>query len=331
MKFLSRLKGERGVWLLITMILIILAVLGIEMAGLKPISLLEAALLAMTPLVLAAVGECVNEKAGVINIGLEGILLITATVGVWGAELFGNGIMGLLVGMVAGALIGFLFGLVSVYGRADQVVAGMGINIFALGFVPYLLMAIWAFPGIHMFSRELMVRPLYTFFGRLSPVTIAAVVLTILAHIFLHKTVLGFRIRAAGEKPEAADVAGVRIDRVRIFTATLGGALCGLGGAFLPLAWFGGVTKEMAAGRGFIALACVVFAGLEPLLALIAAFIFGFTEGFGYAVAVTPGVKEVIPFYFVNMIPYITTLLVVALFIGRRRFPAASGQPYTRE
>ena len=331
MKILSRLKGERGVWLLITMILIILAVLGIEMAGLKPISLLEAALLAMTPLVLAAVGECVNEKAGVINIGLEGILLITATVGVWGAELFGNGIMGLLVGMVAGALIGFLFGLVSVYGRADQVVAGMGINIFALGFVPYLLMAIWAFPGIHMFPRKLMVRPVYTFFGRLSPVTIVAIVLTVLAHIFLHKTVLGFRIRAAGEKPEAADVAGVRIDRVRIFTATLGGALCGLGGAFLPLAWFGGVTKEMAAGRGFIALACVVFAGLEPLLALVAAFIFGFTEGFGYAVAVTPGVKEVIPFYFVNMIPYITTLLVVALFIGRRRFPAASGQPYTRE
>ncbi len=331
MKFLSRLSGERGFWIITVLILIALAVLGIEKAGLKPISLLEAALLAMTPLVLTAVGECINEKAGVVNIGLEGILLITAAVGVWGAELFGNGIMGLLVGMVAGAFIGFLFGLVSVYGRADQVVAGMGINIFALGFVPYLLMAIWAFPGIHMFPRELMVRPIYTFFGRLSPVTVVAIVLTILAHIFLHKTVLGFRIRAAGERPEAADVAGVRIDRVRIFTATLGGALCGLGGAFLPLAWFGGVTKEMAAGRGFIALACVVFAGLEPLLALAAAFIFGFTEGFGYSVAITPGVKEVIPFYFVNMIPYITTLLVVTLFIGRRRFPAASGQPYTRE
>jgi len=331
MKFLSRLKGERGFWFLITLILIVLAVLGIEKAGLKPISLLEAALLAMTPLALTAVGECVNEKAGVVNIGLEGILLITSVVGVWGAELFGNGVMGLVVGMLGGALIGFLFGLASVYGRADQIVAGMGINLFALGFVQYLLMAIWAFPGIHMFPRELMVRPIYTFFGRLSPVTIAAIVLTILAHIFLHKTVLGFRIRAAGEKPEAADVAGVRIDLIRILTATLGGALCGLGGAFMPLAWFGGIVKEISAGRGFIALACVVFAGLEPLLALMAAFIFGFAEGFGYAVAVTPGVKEVIPFYFVNMIPYVTTLLVVALFIGRRRFPAASGQPYTRE
>jgi len=331
MKFLLRLKGERGVWLLVTLILIALAVYGIEKAGLKPISLLESGLLAMTPLALTAVGECVNEKSGVVNIGLEGTLLITAIMGVWGAEFFENGVLGLLVGMVAGAFIGLLFGIVSVYGRADQVVAGMGINIFALGFVPYLLMAIWAFPGIHLFPRELMVRPIYTFFGRLSPVTIVAIIIAVLAHILLHKTVLGFRIRAAGEKPEAADVAGVRVDLVRIFTSALGGALCGIGGAFMPLAWFGGIVKEISAGRGFIALACVVFSGLEPLLALAASFIFGFTEGFAYSVAVTPGVKEAIPFYFVNMIPYIITLLVVTLVIGRRRFPAASGQPYTRE
>jgi len=331
MKFLSRLKGTRVFWLLMALIGIVLAVYGIERAGLKPISLLEAALLAMTPLALTAIGECVNEKAGVVNIGLEGILLITAVMGVWGAELFGNGIMGLLVGMLGGALIGFLFGVVSVYGRADQVVAGMGINLFALGFVPYLLMSIWAFPGIHIFPRELMVGPIFTFFGRLSPVTLVTIAIAVLAHILLHRTVLGFRIRATGEKPEAADVAGVRIDLIRILTATLGGALCGLGGAFMPLAWFGGIVKEISAGRGFIALACVVFAGLEPLLALAAAFIFGFAEGFAYSVAVTPGVKEAIPFYFVNMIPYVTTLLVVALVIGRRKFPAASGRPYTRE
>ncbi|HIC93411.1 MAG TPA: ABC transporter permease [Anaerolineae bacterium] len=331
MNFLSRLRGERTFWFLIALILIVCVVYGIEKAGLKPISLLEAALLAMTPLALTAVGECINEKAGVVNIGLEGILLITAVTGVWGAELFENGVMGLLVGMLAGAIIGFLFGLVSVYGRADQVVAGMGINVFALGFVPYLLMAIWAFPGIHLFPRKLMVRPTYTFFGRLSPVTIAAIASAVLAHLLLHRTVLGFRIRAVGERPEAADVAGVRIDLLRIFTSTLGGALCGLGGAFMPLAWFGGIVKEISAGRGFIALACVVFSGLEPLLALAAAFIFGFAEGFAYSVAVTPGVKEAIPFYFVHMIPYVVTLLVVTLVIGRRRFPAASGRPYARE
>ena len=325
------MNTQKAFWIVAIILVIALAVFGIEKAGLQPISLLEAGLLAMTPLVLTAVGECVNEKAGLVNIGLEGILLIAAVVGVYGAEVMGNGWWGLLFGTLIGAVIGLIFGLISVYGKADQVVAGMGINIFALGLVPFLLMAIWAFPGIHIFQRQLMVRPLYTPIGRVSPVTIIAIAIVILAHVLLHKTVLGFRIKAAGEKPEAADVAGIRIDYIRLFTATLGGALCGLGGAFMPLAWFGGIVKEISAGRGFIALACVVFAGLEPLLALAAAFIFGFAEGFAYAVAVTPGVKEVIPFYFVNMIPYIVTLLVVTLFIGQRRFPAALGRPYSRE
>jgi len=335
MKLLSRLTGRRVLWFITILLVLGLAIYGIEKAGLKLNSLLEAALLAMTPLALAATGECINEKAGVVNIGLEGMLAITAVAGVVGAETFENGVMGLLVGMLVGALLGLFFGLVSVYGRADQVIAGMGINVFALGFVPYLLMAIWAFPGIHLFPRKLMVHPFFLSFGqwtlRLSPVTIAAFIIAILGHVLLHHTVLGFRIKAAGEKPEAADVAGVRIDWIRLFTSTLGGALCGLGGAFMPLAWFGGIVKEMIAGKGFIALACVVFSGLEPLLSLVAAFIFGFAGGFAFAVAVTPGVKEVIPFYFVNMLPYITTLLVVTLFIGRRRFPAASGRPYARE
>ncbi len=332
MKALStRLPGKRGGWLLAAVALIILAIYAAGQLGLKPRALFGAALLAMTPLTLAAVGECINEKAGVVNIGLEGILLIGAVAGVWGAELFENGVLGLLVGMLVGALIGFLFGLMSVYGRADQIVAGMGINIFALGMVPYLLMSIWAFPGIHLFPRELRLRPLFTPIGQVSWVTILAVVIAVLAQILLHKTVLGFRIRAAGERPEAVDVAGVRVDLIRVLTATLGGALCGLGGAFMPLAWFGGVVKEISAGRGFIALACVVFAGLEPLLALAAAFIFGFAEGFAFSVAVTPGIKEVIPFYFVHMIPYITTVVIVAIAIGGRRFPRAIAQPYTRE
>lgn len=303
----------------------------LQRLGLNPLSLLEAGLLAMTPLALAAVGECLNEKAGVVNIGLEGILLISAITGVWAAEIFGNGVAGLMGGLVTGAVIGLVLGLVSVYGRADQIIAGMGLNIFALGFGPFLLISLWAFPGIHLFPEELMVPRLRTPLGGVSPVTIAAVAVAVLAHLLLHRTVLGFRILAVGEKPEAVDVAGVRVDRLRLLTSTLGGALCGAGGAFLPLAWFGGVVKEISAGRGFIALACVVFAGLEPLLALGAAFLFGFAEGFSYAVAVTPGVKERIPFYFVSMVPYVTTLVVVSLVIGQRRFPRTVGRPYVRE
>jgi len=299
--------------------------------GLNIVSLLEATLLAMTPLALTAIGECINEQAGVVNIGLEGILLITAVVGVYGAEVFGSGSAGLLVGVLAGAFIGFLFGVISTYGKADQVIAGTGINLFAYGFVPFLLVALWAFPGIHVFPKELKLQPLRTPVISISYVTIITVIIAIVSHFLLHKTTFGLRIKAAGEKPEAVDVAGLNVDHIRIIASTFGGALTGLAGAFLPLAWFGTLVKEISAGRGFIALACVVVAGLEPLLAIAAAFIFGFAEGFAYSVGVTPGVKEKIPFYFVHMIPYITTIIVVAVAIGEKRFPKALGKPYRRE
>jgi simple sugar transport system permease protein len=303
----------------------------LEQAGLPPVSLLETGLLAMTPLALAAVGECLNEKAGLVNIGLEAIFMVSATVGVWFAEVGHSGYAGLLGGALVGAVLGLGLGAVSVYGRADQIIAGMGLNVFALGFVPFLLISLWAFPGIHVFPNELMVPRIRTPAGQVSPVTLAAVALAFLAHLLLHRTVLGFRLRAVGEKPEAVDVAGLRVDRLRLLTATVGGALAGLGGAFLPLGWFGALVKEISAGRGFIALACVVFAGLEPLLALGAALLFGLADGFASAVAVTPGVKERVPFYFVSMIPYALTLAVVAAVIGRRRFPSTVGRPYARE
>jgi len=331
MKNSYRPKGRSRLLLLVAAAFIVIGFYVLEVVGLNPASLLESGLLAMTPLALTAVGECITEKSGVVNIGLEGILLITSVTGVYGAELFGNGYLGLLFGALTGAFIGLIFGLVSVYGRADQTIAGTGINLFAVGFIQYLLMVIWGFPGIHMLQKKLIVRPIYTPFGQLSIVTVFAVTAAGLAHVLLHKTVLGFRIRAAGENPQAVDVAGVRVDRVRILATAIGGALCGVGGAFMSLALIGGVVKEISAGKGFISLACVVFAGLEPLLALAAALIFGFTEGFAFAVAVTPGVKEIIPFYFVNMIPYISTLVVVTVAVGRRRFPKASGVPYRRE
>jgi len=303
----------------------------LDRLGLPPVSLLETGLLAMTPLALAAVGECLNETAGLVNIGLEAIFMVTATLGVWFAEVGRSGVVGLLGGAVTGSLMGLGLGAVSVYGKADQIIAGMGLNVFALGFVPFLLIGLWAFPGIHVFPSELMVPRLTTPLGQISPVTIGAVVAAVLAHLVLHRTVLGFRIRAAGEKPEAVDVAGLRVDRLRLLTATVGGALAGLGGAFLPLGWFGALVKEISAGRGFIALACVVFAGLEPVVALGAALLFGLADGFASAVAVTPGVKERVPFYFVSMIPYVVTLVVVAMVVGRRRFPATVGRPYVRE
>ncbi len=330
MKLARRLE-----WYLIAIIVVLIMMYVISLAGFGIPGLIETGLLAMTPLALAAVGECLNEQAGTVNVGMEGIFLITAVLGVYWAEVFESGVYGLLFGAATGAFIGLLFGLVCVYGKANQVIAGMGLNIFALGFGPYLLMSIWAFPGIHVFRHELMLQPLRFsvadgYFG-ISAVTIIAIAIAVLAYLLLKRTLLGIRIRAAGENPIAVDVAGVSVGRIRLLMCVVGGALAGLGGAFMPLAWFGGVVKEMSAGRGFIALAAVVFAGLNPLLALVASFIFGFAEGVAFTVVVSPGVKEIVPFYFVQMAPYAVTLLVLVAAIGGKKFPRALGKPYVRE
>ncbi|MEM4663609.1 MAG: ABC transporter permease [Desulfurococcaceae archaeon] len=303
--------------------------------GISPVGLIQSALLSMTPLALTALGEVVNEKSGLANIGLEGILLMSAAISVWGAEEFANGYAGLIVGLLFGALVGLVFATLSTYGSANQIVVGIGINIFAYGFTPYFLMATWRFPGIRIPPREVLVQQIAVQLGdiyfRFSELTITAVLLGVLFHYILHSTPIGLRIKACGEAPEAVDVAGVDVYKLRIVIATFGGALAGLGGAFMSLVWFGGVVKEISAGRGFIALACVVASGLEPLLALGFAFLFGFAEALAMNIAITPGVKEVVPYHVVFTIPYITTLVVVALFVRGKRFPRALAQPYIKE
>jgi len=327
--------SRRLQWYLIGIIVTLVLLYIISLAGFGVPGLIETGLLAMTPLALAAVGECLNEQAGTVNVGMEGIFLITAVIGVYWAEVFQSGLYGLLLGSATGAFIGLIFGLVCVYGKANQVIAGMGLNILALGLGPYLLMSIWAFPGIHVFRHELMFLPhRFSILGEsfsISAVTVASIIIAVLAYLLLHRTLIGIRIRAAGENPIAVDVAGVSVGRIRLLMCIVGGALAGLGGAFMPLGWFGGVVKEISAGRGFIALAAVVFAGLDPLLALTAAFIFGFSEGLAFTVVVSPGVKEIVPFYFVQMAPYVVTLLILVAAIGGKKFPRALGKPYVRE
>jgi len=326
---------RRALWLIIGPAALIILCYILTLFKIKPLRLIETGLLAMTPLALAAVGECINERAGVINIGLEGIFLLTAVISVYWAEIFGAGVFGVLMGGVIGAIIGLILGVISTYGKAEQIIAGMGLNIIALGLVQYLLMALWAFPGIHIFPRELMVPAIIIKLPagifRLSPITIFAIASAFIAHYILFRTLLGIRIRAAGEVPEAIDVAGINVNRLRLFTSGLCGFLAGIGGAFMPLAWFGGLVKEISAGRGFIALAAVVFSGLNPLLALAASFIFGFAEGLAFTVMITPGVKRAVPFHFIHMIPYILTIVILAAFLGGKRFPRALGKPYIRE
>ena len=285
---------------------------------------------AMVPITLAAIGETIEESAGLFNIGLEGMLLISALTGALGAEYTGSAVGGLLVGLSTGALLGLVFGVINTYWKGDQLITGVGINLFALGFVAFMLVNLGA-PGFHTVPRDVQIKLIPLGVGALSPLVLVTVAMAFVVYWLLHRTQLGIRIKAVGENPAAADVAGISVNAVRLGTAIAAGALVGLAGAYLSVDWFGAVTKEVSAGRGFIALATVVFSGLNPLLALLGGFIFGFFDGFATWVATYPKIKEIIPWQFVAMAPYIVTLLVVAGVIGRVRFPKALGTPYFRE
>jgi len=285
---------------------------------------------AMVPITLAAIGETIEEAAGLFNIGLEGILLLSALTGALGAEMSGSATVGLLAGLSTGALIGGLFGFISTYWRGSQLISGVGINLFAFGFVAFMLINLGA-PGFHSVPRDVQVKMISLGVGSLSPLVFVTVGLAIAVYWMLRRTQLGIRIRSVGENPAAADVAGINVNALRLATALAAGAFAGLAGAYLSVDWLGAVTKELTAGRGFIALATVVFSGLNPLLALFGGFVFGFFDGFATWVSTYPKIKDVIPWQFVAMAPYIVTLLVVAGAIGRVRFPAALGVPYRRE
>ncbi len=283
---------------------------------------------AMVPITLTAVGEVVGETGGLFNIGLEGILLLSAFTGALGAESAGPTV-GLLVGMGTGALVGLLFAVINTYWKGTQMITGIGINLFAMGFVAFGLIVLGA-PGFHAVPAESRLAAIHTPVGTLSPIIFVALVIPFLVHWFLNRTRAGLILKAVGENPEAADVAGINVNLTRLLATTFGGILAGLAGAYISVSWIGSVTKGISAGRGFIALATVVFSGLNPLLALLGGFIFGFFESLATWIQNLAGSKA-IPWQFVAMIPYVVTLLVVAGVIGRVRFPKALGEPYKRE
>lgn len=299
--------------------------MNLEYAG----GILLGSLHAMVPITLTASGEVVGESAGLFNIGLEGIILISAMTGALGAEA-GGPMAGLLVGLGTGFVIGLIFAAVCTYFKGVQLIAGVGINLFAAGLVAFWLIHLGV-PGHHAVAAEHQLANIATPFGDLSPMIFVAIALPVLIYLLLFRTKLGLKIRAAGENPQAADVAGIRIHLLRLLATATGASLAGLAGAYLSIDWLGSVTKEISAGRGFIALATVVFSGLNPLLVLLGGFIFGFFDNLAVWVATMPAVQRIIPWQFIAMAPYAVTLLVVAGVIGRAKFPAAMGIPYQRE
>lgn len=282
----------------------------------------------MTPLLLAAIGEIITELAGVVNIGLEGIMLLAGFTAVAAAEAWGP-LAGLLAGVLTGALVGLLHGWISVYLKGDQIISGLGINIFAFGFVAFGIEALWGVRGYYTPPPEAKV-PRIPGLG-VSPTFIAAIVIAAASYYVLYKTGIGLKIRAVGEKPDAAESVGVHVERVQLAATIAGAALSGLAGAFLSIDWLAAITKELPAGRGFIALAIVNFANWNPLLALAGSGLFGFFWTLGEWVKNIGTIKAIIPIPLLNTIPYVATLVVTAGLIGKSRPPTHIGRPYRRE
>jgi general nucleoside transport system permease protein len=286
---------------------------------------------------VAAQGELINEKAGILNIGIEGVLIISSFVAAASNTMLEPSlgknapIVALMAAMGAGVLVNFIFAVLSTKLYVDQVIAGIGINIFALGITYIVLKTSFTIDGTPI---GYILPPLVTLQGlasnlaiRISPLVLAMFVIPFLSFLFLSRTKLGLHIRAVGENPKAAEVAGVSVQKTRILATSLGGALLGMAGGYLTVDLFNQFTPGITGGLGFIALAAVIAGAWNPFYVLGVAGVFGASEGLRYVIGATSGPQA----YILSMPPYLVTIAIMAIASRRLRPPAALAQPYKKE
>ncbi len=296
------------------------------------LSLIFSALRLATPLIFAALGGLFSERSGVINIALEGLMLAGAFTAAVATLAFHNPFLGLLCGIAAGAVLAYVYAIACIKFQADQVVAGMAINFLMAGLPALVSNALYDSSGSTPQIDKLDLLPTY-FDNRISIITIAVFILVPIVWYILYKTPFGLRLRAVGENPEAADAAGVNVLRLRYVAVIISGVLAAAGGAYLSTGQSSLFTRNMTAGRGFIALAALILAKWRPVPVLIACLFFGFTEAL--AIQMQGVIKlpsgEDVPVQFIQIIPYVLTIIVLAGFIGLSRAPKALGIPYRKE
>jgi simple sugar transport system permease protein len=284
-----------------------------------------------TPLLFAALGGMFSERSGVINIALEGLMLAGAfTAAVVTYEL-SNPYLGFIAGMAVGAIVALIFAFAVIRFEADQVVTGFAISLLMLGLPAVISSRIYDSAGSTQQIPQQFLLPDY--FNRISLASIIAFLLVPVCWYVLYKTPFGLRIRAAGENPEAADAAGVNVITLRYVAVVISGVLAAAGGAYLSIGQSSLFTRGMTAGRGYIALAALILAKWRPIPVLFACLFFGFTEALSIQMqgVIKMPSGEDIPVQFIQMIPYVLTIIVLAGFIGLSRAPKALGIPYRKE
>jgi len=285
-------------------------------------------------LLLPALGGVISERSGVVNIAMEGMMLIAAFFGVTADIFWHNVWLATAVAMLAGALLASVHAVVSIRFRADQIVSGIAINIFAAGLTVFLIGRIYGIQDVgHVGQAQLLpnldfpVLDKIPFLGQVlfqqNVIVYVALVILVLTHVVLFRTRLGLRIRAVGEHPQAADTAGINVYLIRYGAVITSGLLCGISGAFLAIGVSNTFIPNMTDGRGYIALAAMIFGKWTPFGAFVACIIFGL----GQAIYDNNSIIHVSP-YFLSMLPYVLTLIVLAGLVGRATPPANDGIPY---
>lgn len=311
--------------------------------------ILNATLMYTPPLLYAALGSCFSEKSGVVNIGIEGMIVFGGFMGALVGNFVANPWICFLCGGLAGALLALLHAFATVSCRADQTISGTAINFLATGFsvfICYLTFKTSETPpvlqklprilnGVFVYMRENMPEGIAKLFAQNSffdlvfntyASTYIAFILVGLVWFVFYRTRFGLRLRAVGEHPRAADTLGVNVYLVRYLCVVFSGFLAGLGGASITLATVSAFRPSIVAGQGFIAIAAVIFGKFKPQGALLGCILFGFCNG----LRVVVGSNSVIPVNLISMIPYVVTILTLILFVGRAQVPAANGKPYIK-
>ncbi len=300
--------------------------------------LIAATLQMSTPLILAALGGMFSERSGVVNIGLEGMMLIGAFSAVAATYFTGNPWMGVLASVAAGGLLALAHGIICVKFKGNHIVSGTGVILFAAGFTTLMLEVVWGRKG---YSEQVTRLPDISFdtgnqflnaaFGQHSPITYIAFIMVIISWYVLYRTPFGLRVRAAGEDPSTLDASGASVEWTRTIAVVISGMLAGLGGAYLSIGFGSAFGKGMTNGRGFIALAALIFGNWTPLGVLLAGLFFGFLNGLQFAIQLVPGLEWLQNFTnFVQMVPY---LLVIVALAGIRKSvpPKGIAIPYVKE